>query len=82
MTLEAERNPPPDLIVAALVFVVVGAGLRLAAGADPLRNAVLIGAALGVGALAKSFMVPWSVVYLVVLAAATVTPLESSITCA
>src|ERR1043166_7904888 len=62
----------PDLIVAALVFVVFGAGLRLAAGADPLRNAVLIGAALGVGALAKSFIVPWSVVYLVVLAAATV----------
>lgn len=61
----------PDLLNAAATLAVFGALLRL--GGDPLwrpRDAVVLGAALGAGALTKSFMVPWAVVCFVVLAVA------------
>jgi hypothetical protein len=53
----------PDLLNAALAFVAFGAMLRMRD--DPgrmMRHGVVLGAALGVAALSKSFMVPWAVV--------------------
>ncbi|MEO7083014.1 MAG: hypothetical protein ABI442_08695, partial [Gemmatimonadaceae bacterium] len=61
----------PDLLCATTVFVAFGAMLRLRNGAQHAgRNAVVLGAALGIGALAKSFMVPWAIVCLASLAVA------------
>ena len=55
------------------MFAAFGALLRLRDGATThaTRHAVVLGVALGVGALAKSFMVPWAVVCFVTLAVAT-----------
>ncbi len=62
----------PDLLNAAAAFAVFGAILRLRDEAPhsprALRHAVVLGAALGAGALIKSFMVPWAVVCLAVMA--------------
>ncbi|MEO7085322.1 MAG: hypothetical protein ABI442_05525, partial [Gemmatimonadaceae bacterium] len=61
----------PDLLCATTVFVAFGAMLRLRNGAQHAgRNAIVLGAALGIGALAKSFMVPWAIVCLASLAVA------------
>ena len=61
----------PDLFAAAAVFMVLGALLRLR---DPhrsdLRAAFVLGIALGVGGLAKSFLVPWALVCIAVAFAA------------
>lgn len=62
----------PDLLSAAAVFIALGALLRLRDGSDnATRHAIALGAALGVGALAKSFMVPWALVCFATLALAT-----------
>lgn len=58
----------PDLLGGAAVFVAFGALLRLR-GDSP--HALVLGAALGVGALAKSFMIPWAIACFVTLALAT-----------
>jgi hypothetical protein len=61
----------PDVLNATLTFVAFGAMLRLRASAQPAtRDAIALGAALGLAALAKSFMVPWAVVCFVTLAIA------------
>ncbi len=61
----------PDLLSGAAVFVAFGALLRLRGSEEHIwRNAAVLGVALGVGALAKSFMVPWALVCLGTLASA------------
>jgi hypothetical protein len=53
----------PDLLNGACSFAAFGAMLRLhATDARARRDAIVFGGALGVGALTKSFMVPWAVV--------------------
>lgn len=58
----------PDLFAAATVFVAFGALLRLR---DPDRSgprtAFVLGVALAVGGLAKSFLVPWALVCIAVV---------------
>lgn len=56
----------PDLLNAAASLAAMGAMLRLDDGPPRWRDALVLGAALGVGALTKSFMVPWGVVCLAV----------------
>jgi hypothetical protein len=58
----------PDLLNAAASLAALGAMLRLADGTPRSRDALVLGAALGVGALTKSFMVPWGVVCFAVTA--------------
>src|SRR5438045_4105544 len=62
--------PTPDLIVSSAVFVAFGAMLRLRDEPTIVRHAVTLGLALAIGALAKSFLVPWSVVVFALLALA------------
>lgn len=58
----------PDLLNAALAFVAFGAMLRLR---EPNgRDAIVLGAALGVAALSKSFMIPWAIVCFATMAVA------------
>jgi hypothetical protein len=64
--------PTPDLLVAIAVFVAFGATLRLHAGDRPRLHAAIIGVALGMGMLAKAFLIPWSVVFLTAHGVATV----------
>lgn len=67
VTMLSPALPTPDLIVTALVFVAFAAAIGLADG-PATKNAIVIGLSLGVGALAKSFLVPWSLVFFAVLA--------------
>jgi hypothetical protein len=72
LTMLPQELTTPDLLSGTAMFVVFGALLRLRAGAaHETRDAVVLGLALAVGAFAKSFMVPWAAVCLVVLFAAT-----------
>jgi len=62
----------PDLLSGAAVFAAFGALLRLRDGSgNSTRHAIALGAALGIGVLAKSFMVPWALVCFATLALAT-----------
>ena len=72
LTMTPVELPTPDLIIASVVFIVFGASLRLLDGVAPTKNAFVIGVALAIGVLAKSFFVPWSLLYLAVMALATV----------
>jgi hypothetical protein len=58
----------PDLLNAAFAFLAFGAMLRL--GASSPRHAIVFGAALGIAALSKSFMIPWAIVCFVTMAIA------------
>jgi len=60
----------PDLLAAAATFAAFGALLRLRNSPSDGAAAVVLGASLGLGALAKSFMIPWAVVCFVTLAVA------------
>ena len=72
LTMVPQELSTPDLLSGATMFVVFGALARLRdGGAHDTRNAVVLGVALGIGAYAKSFMVPWAVVCLGVAAIAT-----------
>lgn len=71
LTMTTLELPTPDLLVTTAALVVFGALLRAAAGIQPARNAAIVGLALGLGALAKSFFVPWGLVCLGTLAVAT-----------
>ena len=75
LTMTSMELVTPDLLVAAAALVVFGALLRAtqpAASETALaRLGLVVGAALGVGALAKSFLVPWGIVCVVVFAIAT-----------
>ncbi len=62
----------PDLLSGTAMFGALGALLRLRAGSEhEVRHAIIFGASLGFGALAKSFMVPWAVVCMATLFAIT-----------
>jgi hypothetical protein len=72
LTMTPMELTTPDWLASAATFLAFGALLRLNEGsARPLRDALVLGVALGLGALAKSFLVPWAVVCFVVLAIAT-----------
>jgi hypothetical protein len=64
-------TPTPDLAVSAAAFVALGALLRLKYSMANRYTPIVLGIALGLGALAKSFLIPWSMVCLVTLAVAT-----------
>ena len=67
-TLTPLELTTPDLFAAAAVFVALGALLRVRdPGRSDSRAAFVLGAALGVGGLAKSFLVPWAMVCIAVL---------------
>jgi hypothetical protein len=70
-TMNPMELTTPDLLSGASVFAAFGAMLRLRKAALPhRRSAVVLGASLGMGALAKSFMVPWAIVCFVTIAIA------------
>ena len=72
LTMVPQELTTPDIVSGAAMFVVFGALLRLRdGGLHETRDAVALGVALGIGAFAKSFLVPWGAVCLVVLAVAT-----------
>lgn len=72
LTLVPLELTTPDLLSSAAVFVALGALLRLHDDTYPRRRqaAVLLGLSLGLGALAKAFLVPWSIVCFVALGVA------------
>jgi hypothetical protein len=62
----------PDLVSGACMLGAFGALLRLQQGSkQEMRDAVVLGLCLGLGGLAKSFLVPWAIVCFVVLFLAT-----------
>lgn len=68
LTMTPLELTTPDWLSNAAVFIALGALLRLRQSSDDRRAAYALGIALGLGALAKSFMVPWAIVCFVVLA--------------
>jgi hypothetical protein len=70
LTMTPLELTTPDLLSSAAIFVALGALLRLHDADWPKRRreALLLGAALGIGTLAKAFLAPWAIVCLVVLA--------------
>jgi hypothetical protein len=52
--------PTPDLLVSAASFFVFGALLRLRDDIEARRAAIVLGVALAVGSLTKSFVIPWA----------------------
>jgi len=72
LTMTPMELTTPDWLASASAFLAFGALLRLnAPSTTPRRDALVLGAALGLGALAKSFLVPWAAVCFVVVAIAT-----------
>jgi hypothetical protein len=70
-TLTPIELTTPDLLAAAATFAAFGALLRLQQSTPHATSAIVVlGASLGVGGLAKSFMVPWAIVCFVVLVVA------------
>ncbi len=67
-TLTPIELTTPDLLTAAATFAALGALLRLRSSPSDGAAAVVLGVSLGLGALAKSFMIPWAVVCFVLLA--------------
>jgi hypothetical protein len=68
-TLTPIELTTPDLLAAAATFAALGALLRLRNSSNDAA-AVVLGVGLGLGGLAKSFMIPWAVVCFVALAVA------------
>ncbi|HET9424806.1 MAG TPA: hypothetical protein VFO55_05495 [Gemmatimonadaceae bacterium] len=62
--------PTPDLLVSAACFFAFGALLRLRFDIDARRAAIVLGVALAIGSLTKSFIIPWAAVCLVTAAVA------------
>jgi hypothetical protein len=72
LTMTPMELTTPDWLASAATLLAFGALLRLnGTSLNPRRDALVLGVALGLGALAKSFLVPWAVVCFVVLAIAT-----------
>lgn len=67
-TLTPLELTTPDLLAAAATFVALGALLRLQQTNSEPSAAVVLGVSLGLGGLAKSFIIPWAIVCLVVAA--------------
>jgi len=63
--------PTPDLLLTSASFVAFGSLLRLRDEPTLPGHAIVLGLALAMGSLAKSFFIPWSVIVLVVTWAAT-----------
>jgi hypothetical protein len=63
--------PTPDLLVTTASFLVFGALLRLQEDPDRPKYAIVLGLALAMGSLAKSFFIPWSGVVFIVTWLAT-----------
>jgi hypothetical protein len=70
-TLTPVELTTPDLLAAASIFAAFGALLRLRAASNQVPPAVVLGLSLGLGGLAKSFLIPWAIVCFVVLAVAS-----------
>lgn len=68
LTLNPLELTTPDLLSNAAILLALGAMLRLHDEPAATRHGVVLGVALGLGLLAKSFLVPWGVVCLVVTA--------------
>ena len=69
LTMTPMELTTPDWLASAATLLAFGALLRFSENTNsPRRSAVVLGAALGLGALAKSFLVPWALVCFVVLA--------------
>jgi hypothetical protein len=66
-TLTPLELTTPDLLAATATFAALGAMLRLQQSPTAAAAAVL-GVSLGLGGLAKSFMIPWAIACLVVVA--------------
>lgn len=64
LTMNPLELTTPDLLSNATILVALGAMLRLRDDTSSRRAAVTLGAALGLGLLAKSFLVPWAIVAL------------------
>jgi hypothetical protein len=72
LTMLPQELTTPDVLSGAAMFLAFGALLRLRDGsAHDVRDAAVLGIALGLGALTKSFLVPWAIVCLAVLFVAT-----------
>jgi len=72
LTMTPMELTTPDWLASAATFLAFGALIRLNDASTPhRRHAVVLGVALGLGALAKSFLVPWALVCFVVVAIAT-----------
>jgi hypothetical protein len=69
-TLTPIELTTPDLLAAAATFATLGALLRLGQSAGDGAAAIVLGASLGLGGLAKSFMIPWAIVCFAVAALA------------
>jgi hypothetical protein len=68
LTMTPNELTTPDLLSDAAILFVLGALLRLREPVDRgLRPAIVLGAALGLGGLAKSFLIPWALVCFVTL---------------
>ena len=71
-TLTPVELTTPDLLAATATFFALGALLRLGpSSTESASAAVILGASLGLGGLAKSFMIPWAIVCFAVVAIAS-----------
>ncbi len=71
-TLTPVELTTPDLLAAAATFAALGALLRLRRSHVASAGVVVVlGASLGLGGLAKSFMIPWAIVCFAALAVAS-----------
>jgi hypothetical protein len=70
LTMTPFELTTPDIFASTAAFFTLGGLLRLSddSHANARRDAIIVGIALGLGALAKSFMVPWAIVCFATLA--------------
>jgi len=72
LTMVPQELTTPDLLSGTCMIAAFGALLRLReSSGHERRDAIVLGLSLGLGALSKSFMVPWAVVCLATLVLAT-----------
>jgi hypothetical protein len=72
LTMLPQELTTPDILSGTCMLAAFGALLRLKEGTGhATRDAVILGLSLGLGALSKSFMVPWAVVCLATVFVAT-----------
>ena len=72
LTMLPQELTTPDILSGTCMLAAFGALLRLKeSSSHDTRDSVMLGVSLGLGALSKSFMVPWAVVCLATLFLAT-----------